>query len=107
MSTRIDPAAAAAARLAEATAVAGHRGASRAAAVEAAPAVPSMDSVVLSDGSAGLQQLGRELAATPAGIDLKKVESLRAAIAEGRYAIDPETIATRMLAMEHAMATGA
>lgn len=33
-------------------------------------------------------------------LDLKKIEEIRAAIAEGRYAIDPQAIADRMVDMD-------
>ena len=40
----------------------------------------------------------RELGAP--GIDLARVNEVRAALADGSYRIDPQQIATRMLALE-------
>lgn len=65
--------------------------------IEAAAAA---DSVRLTGDAEGLQALGRELGAAPAGIDVARVNALRLAIAEGSYRIDPEAIATRMLELE-------
>ena len=44
--------------------------------------------------------MGRELGTAPAGIDMARVNALKAAIADGSYAIDAPTIATRMLGLE-------
>lgn len=61
-------------------------------------AVPA-DSLRLTGEAAGLQALQRELAG-PADIDLSRVNEVRAALADGSYRIDPEQIASRMLALE-------
>lgn len=41
-----------------------------------------------------------EMAASGAPVDAAKVAAIRAAIAEGRYPVDPEKIAERMLALD-------
>lgn len=41
-----------------------------------------------------------DLVATGAPVDMAKVESVRAAIAEGRYTVDPKAIADKMLALD-------
>lgn len=61
--------------------------------------VPPADSLRLTGEAAGLQALQRELAG-PADIDLNRVNEVRAALADGSYRIDPEQIASRMLALE-------
>lgn len=65
--------------------------------VEAAPAA---DSMRLTGEAAGLQALERELGAAPAGIDIARVNEVKAAIADGSYRVDAQEIATRMLAFE-------
>jgi len=44
--------------------------------------------------------MGRELGAAPAGIDMGRVNALKAAIAEGSYKIDAQAIAARMLDLD-------
>ncbi|HUH91342.1 MAG TPA: flagellar biosynthesis anti-sigma factor FlgM [Lysobacter sp.] len=66
-------------------------------------ATPPADSMRLTGEAAGLQALERSLGAAPAGIDVTKVNAVRAALADGSYRIDPEQIATRMLAFEEAL----
>jgi len=63
-----------------------------------APARAS-DSLRLTGEAAGLQALQRELAAAPA-IDAAKVDAVREALALGRYQINPDTIAARMLELD-------
>ncbi len=63
---------------------------------------PAVDSVRLTGEAAGLQALERSLGAAPAGIDVARVNEVRAALADGSYKVDAEQIATRMLAFEEA-----
>jgi len=63
-----------------------------------APARAS-DSLRLTGEAAGLQALQRELTAAPA-IDAAKVDAVREALALGRYRINPDTIAARMLELD-------
>ena len=53
----------------------------------------------------GLQALQRELGASPAGIDMARVGEIRAALADGSYRIDPQQVASRMLALEGELGT--
>ena len=62
-------------------------------------ASPAADSMRLTGEAMGLQALERELSA-PAGIDLARVNEVRAALADGSYRIDPQQIATRLLGFE-------
>ena len=39
----------------------------------------------------------------PAGIDVAKVNAIRASLAEGSYKVDPQAIADRMLSLENAL----
>jgi len=57
------------------------------------------DSLRLTGEAAGLQALQRELAAAPA-LDMAKVDAVREALASGRYRINPDTIAARMLELD-------
>lgn len=66
-------------------------------------AAPPADSMRLTGEAAGLQALERSLGAGPASIDVAKVNAVRAALADGSYRVDPEQIATRMLALEEAL----
>lgn len=61
------------------------------------------DSVRLTGEAEGLQALERQLGAAPAGIDVAKVNQVRAAIADGSYRVDPQEVATRMLGLERAL----
>ncbi|QSX77631.1 flagellar biosynthesis anti-sigma factor FlgM [Agrilutibacter solisilvae] len=67
---------------------------------QAVGATAPTDSVRLTGEAEGLQALGRQLGTSPAGIDLAKVQSLRAAIADGSYQIDAEQIASRMIDLD-------
>lgn len=71
----------------------------RAGADRGAP-VAATDSVRLTHEAEGLQALERQLGASPAGIDLVRVNALRAAMADGSYRVDAEAIAGRMLDLE-------
>lgn len=61
------------------------------------------DSVRLTGEAEGLQALERQLGAAPAGIDVARVNELRAAIADGSYRVDAQQIADRMLALDRAL----
>lgn len=52
------------------------------------------------DRSAAVESAVFELVSAGAPIDAAKVASVRAAIAEGRYAIDPRAIAGKMVALD-------
>ena len=67
-------------------------------------AAPEGDSLRLTGEASGLQTLARELGSAPAGIDMAKVNAVRAAIAEGSYRIDGAKIADRMLDLERSLA---
>lgn len=62
-------------------------------------AVKATDTVRLSDDAVGLSALDKTLASIPQ-VDHGRVAAIKAAVAEGRYAIDPEAIATRMSHLE-------
>ncbi len=85
---------------ASSTSVQSRAGADRGQPVAAAPAA---DQMRLTGDAAGLQALERELGAAPAGIDVAKVNSIRAAIADGSYRVDAQQIADRMLSLENAL----
>lgn len=61
------------------------------------------DSVRLTGEAAGLNALERELGAAPAGIDMVRVNEIRAAIADGSYRVDAQQVADRMLALDSAL----
>ncbi|TYT26289.1 flagellar biosynthesis anti-sigma factor FlgM [Luteimonas viscosa] len=73
--------------------------AARAGAERSAP-VAAAESIRLTGEAEGLQALERELGTGPAGIDLARVNALRAAIADGSYQVDAQAVATRMLDLE-------
>lgn len=104
MTHRID-APSPASRTAEAAALSavGRAGAPR---TEPVAATPAVDRVILTGDAEGLQAMGRELGTRPAGIDMARVNALKAAIADGSYRIDAATVATRMLGLEHALEGG-
>ncbi|MGJ4730650.1 flagellar biosynthesis anti-sigma factor FlgM [Luteimonas sp. SDU101] len=72
----------------------------RAGAERGAP-VAATESVRLTGEAEGLQALERELGAGPAGIDVARVNALRAAISDGSYRVDAQAVASRMLDLEH------
>jgi len=61
------------------------------------------DTVQITGDAMQLQTLGKSLSPGPA-MDTQKIESVRLAIAEGRYQINPERIAARMMSAEAALA---
>ncbi len=63
-------------------------------------AVPPADSMRLTGEAEGLQALQRELGSEPAGVDANRVSEIRAALADGSYRVDPQQVASRMLALE-------
>lgn len=73
--------------------------ATRAGAERSAP-VAAAESIRLTGEAEGLQALERELGTGPAGIDLARVNALRAALADGSYRVDAQAVATRMLDLE-------
>lgn len=52
------------------------------------------------DRSSAVESAVFELVSAGAPVDAAKVSSIRAAIAEGRYAIDPRAIADKMVALD-------
>lgn len=68
-------------------------------------AVPATDGLRLSGEAAGLQALERELGAAPAGIDMARVNAVRASISDGSYRIDPQAIAGRMIDFDRALSS--
>ena len=66
-------------------------------------ALVAADSVRLTGEAEGLQALERQLGATPAAVDVARVNDVRAAIADGSYRIDPQQIADRMIALDRAL----
>jgi negative regulator of flagellin synthesis FlgM len=63
-------------------------------------ATNATDSVRLTGEAEGLQALERQLGNGPAGIDVARVNAVRAAIADGSYKIDAQAIATRMIDLD-------
>lgn len=68
---------------------------------ERAPASQDTDSVTLTDSAQRLSELSSEAAAGEA-VDIGRVETVRQAIDEGTYQIDPQQIAERLLALDDA-----
>lgn len=66
-------------------------------------AAPAADSMRLTGEAAGLQALQRQLGSAPAGIDVEKVNQVRAALADGSYRVDAQQVADRLLAFENAL----
>lgn len=67
-----------------------------------APAAAPTDLVSLTESARRLGELSQEAAAGEA-VDMGRVESVRQALDEGVYEIDPRKIAERMLALEQAI----
>ena len=61
---------------------------------------PAQGSAAPKAGEAALTNPAAQLAAAGAPIDTAKVASLRQAIAEGRYPIDPQRIADAMIKLD-------
>ena len=66
-------------------------------------ATASADQMRLTGDATHLQALERELGAAPAGIDVAKVNAIRASLADGTYQVDAQAIAGRMLSLENAL----
>ena len=66
---------------------------------ERQPASQATDSVTLTESAQRLSELSSEAAAGEA-VDIGRVETVRQAIDEGTYQIDPQQIAERLLALE-------
>jgi negative regulator of flagellin synthesis FlgM len=82
---------------------ASHTAATSRAGAERSPTVgatAAIDSVRLTGDAEGLQALERELGTAPAGIDVAKVQAVRAALADGSYRIDAAQIASRMIDLD-------
>lgn len=67
-------------------------------------AVRATDTVRLTDDAVSLSALDRTLSGIPA-VDHGRVAAIKAAVAEGRYVIDPEAIATQMSHLEWQLET--
>lgn len=76
----------------------------RATAGQPAAATPAGSSVTLTDAAKRLAALERAVAAVP-DVDMARVEELRNAIESGRYTVDAERIATRLLDIERELAS--
>ncbi len=63
------------------------------------PETGSSDQVSLTDTAALLQALDGQIQES-SGIDTQRVQEIRQALAEGRYDIDPERVAEKMIALE-------
>ncbi|MDH5632686.1 MAG: flagellar biosynthesis anti-sigma factor FlgM [Gammaproteobacteria bacterium] len=60
------------------------------------------DTLSLTEAASQLQRLAKQAEATPV-VDTQKVESIRQAIADGSYDINPARIAERLLSLEAAL----
>ncbi len=63
---------------------------------------PAAESVTLTDSARRLDEL-TALASDGDGMDRARVERIRLALAEGRYPIDPQQIAERLIAFDDLM----
>ena len=66
-------------------------------------ATVAAESVRFTGEAESLQAMERQLGAAPAGLDMAKVNAVRAAIADGSYRVDAEQIASRMLHLDRAL----
>jgi len=66
-------------------------------------ATAASESVRFTGEAESLQALERQLGSAPAGIDVARVNALRAAIADGSYRVDADQIAGRMLDLDRAL----
>jgi negative regulator of flagellin synthesis FlgM len=73
---------------------------------QAAAATPSDSSVTLTDAAKRLAALERAVVNVP-DVDMARVEELRNAIESGRYAVDADRLATRLLDLERELAQAA
>lgn len=65
-------------------------------------AIPEADSLQLTGEAVGLKAMARELA-SPANLDMTRINEIRAAIDSGTYKVNPQEIANRLLALERAL----
>ncbi|MCR6496354.1 flagellar biosynthesis anti-sigma factor FlgM [Thermomonas sp. S9] len=65
----------------------------------AVQATPPVDSLRLTGEAVGLKAMAKELAG-PSKVDMARVKEIRSAIDNGSYQIDPQEIASRLLALE-------
>lgn len=72
------------------------------AAPSASPA--GSDSLKLSGEAAGLISAQREISAGAPSMDQAKIDALRSAISAGTYRINPQEIASRLIALERKLA---
>ena len=63
-------------------------------------AAPAKADTALNTNAAAPSLAADMVSAMGPPLDLKKIEAIRVAIAEGRYAIDPQAIADRMVDMD-------
>ena len=70
---------------------------------KAVGAAAATDSVRLTGEATGLQAAVERQLGQGAPMDVAKVESVRAALASGSYRIDPQEIASRLVALERQM----
>ena len=68
--------------------------------VEGSPSVAAANDSVVRGRRGAIESSVFELVAGGPPVDSAKVAAIRAAIAEGRYPVDPEKIAERMLALD-------
>lgn len=69
-------------------------------ALEGSAPIARTDDAVTQSKSGAVQSAVAELASGDAPVDAGKVAAIRAAIAEGRYPVDPDAIAERMIALD-------
>lgn len=70
-----------------------------------APAgVPAADRLELSGEAAGMLSAQREVGASPPPMDQARIDSIRSDIAAGKYQINPQEIASRLIALERKLA---
>jgi len=62
----------------------------------------TQDTVSLTGTAALLQRVDAELAAQPV-VDMKRVDAIRQAIADGTFSIDPQRVADKMMQVEGAL----
>lgn len=62
-------------------------------------ATPPVDSLRLTGEAVGLKAMAKDLA-TPAKLDMARIKEIRSAIDSGSYQINPQEIASRLLALE-------
>ena len=76
-------------------------------ALERSAAAGKVGDALSQDAVAAPATPAAEMAASGAPVDSEKVAAIRAAIAEGRYPVDPGKIAEKMLALDLPVRSGA